>query len=371
MDARADPKTVHELQHGQSLKTPRHVPARRMLFIGLLSAAALAGCAYGYYWWTYGRYFQGTDDAYVGGNITPIAPHISGFIAQIAVTDNQEVKAGQLLVRLDDRDVRAAADHAEAVLKQRKATLASLRAKYVLQQSTIEQANSDVDAKAAQADFAKVDAKRYRLLAQTNSGTQQNSQRADAVDEAAHAALTSARAGLAAAKEQLRVLSADIDQAAAAVAQAKADLDTARLNLGYAEICSPIDGYVGNRGAQVGAYVSPGSHLLTIVPAHGLWVDANFKEDQLARMTTGQPATIVADTLPGQVFRGHVLSLAPATGATFSVIPPENATGNFTKIVQRVPVRIALDDGDANLGRIRPGLSTYATVDMRLDARAR
>jgi membrane fusion protein (multidrug efflux system) len=370
MDDRTNPKTVHELQQGQPLKTRRRVPVRRMLFMGLLSAAALAGCAYGYYWWTSGRYFQGTDDAYVGGNITPIAPHISGFVARVAVTDNQEVKAGQLLVRLDDRDVRAAVDHAEAVLKQREATLASLRAKYVLQQSTIEQATADVDAKTAQADFAKADAERYRVLAQTNSGTQQNSQRADSVQQAARAALASAQAGLAAAKVQLTVLSADTDQAAAAVAQAKADLTTARLNLGYAEVRSPIDGYVGNRAAQVGAYVSPGSHLLTIVPAHGLWVDANFKEDQLARMTTGQPATIVADTLPGQVFRGHVLSLAPATGATFSVIPPENATGNFTKIVQRVPVRIVLDERDASLGRIRPGLSTYATVDTRLDARA-
>jgi membrane fusion protein (multidrug efflux system) len=370
MDARTNPKTVHELQYGEFSKTTRRVPVRRMLFIGLLSAAALASSMYGYYWWTTGRYLQGTDDAYVGGNITPIAPHISGFVAQIAVTDNQEVKAGQLLVRLDDRDVRAAADHAEAVLKQRGATLESLRAKYLLQQSTIEQATADVDAKTAQADFAKTDAERYRMLAQTNSGSQQNAQRANSIDEAARAALTSARAGLAAAKVQLSVLSADIDQAAAAVAQAKADLNTAQLNLGYAEICSPIDGYVGNRAAQVGAYVSPGTHLLTIVPAHGLWVDANFKEDQLARMTTGQPATIVADTLPGQVFRGHVLSLAPATGATFSVIPPENATGNFTKIVQRVPVRIALDERDASLGRIRPGLSTYATVDMRPHARA-
>jgi membrane fusion protein, multidrug efflux system len=168
-----------------------------MLFIGLLSAAALAGRAYGYYWWTTGRYFRGTDDGYVGGNITPIAPHISGFVAQIAVTDNQEVKAGQLLVRLDDCDVRAAADHAEAVLKQREATLASLRARYVLQQSTIEQATADVDAKTAQADFAKVDAERYRLLARTNSDPQQDSQRADSINEAARAALNSARAGLA------------------------------------------------------------------------------------------------------------------------------------------------------------------------------
>ena len=177
--------------------------------------------------------------------------------------------------------------------------------------------------------------------------------------------MASAQAALAAANQQLSVLSANIDEAAAAVAQAQADLQTARLNLSYAEIRSPIDGYVGNRAAEVGAYVSQGTYLLTIVPAHGLWVDANFKEDQLARMQPGQPATIVADTLPGHVFHGHLLSLAPATGAVFSVIPPENATGNFTKIVQRVPVRIALDDEDASLGRIRPGLSTLATVDTR------
>jgi membrane fusion protein (multidrug efflux system) len=177
--------------------------------------------------------------------------------------------------------------------------------------------------------------------------------------------VASAQAALAAANQQLSVLAANIDEAAAAVAQAQADLQTARLNLGYAEIRSPISGYVGNRAARVGAYVSQGTYLLTIVPAHGLWVDANFKEDQLARMQPGQPATIVAATLPGHVFHGHVLSLAPATGAVFSVIPPENATGNFTKIVQRVPVRIALDDEDASLGRIRPGLSTVATVDTR------
>jgi membrane fusion protein (multidrug efflux system) len=154
-------------------------------------------------------------------------------------------------------------------------------------------------------------------------------------------------------------------QLARQLGQAQADLQTARLNLGYAEIPSPISGYVGNRAARVGAYVSQGTYLLTIVPAHGVWVDANFKEDQLARMQPGQSATIVADTLRGHVFHGHVLSLAPATGAVFSVIPPENATGNFTKIVQRVPVRIALDDEDASLGRIRPGLSTVATVDAR------
>jgi membrane fusion protein (multidrug efflux system) len=334
-----------------------------LLIATLIAASAASG--YGYYWWTFDRFFEGTDDAYVGGNVTPVAPHIAGFVAQILVADNERVRAGQVLIRLDDRDVLAAAAHAEAVLRQQQAMLASLHAKYALQQPIIVQAGADLDAKTAQADFAQKDAARYQLLARTNSGTLQDAQRTAAVDREANAAVAAANAGLSAAKLQLDVLSANIAQAKAAVAQAQADLETARLNLGYAEIRSPIDGYVGNRAAQIGAYVSPGSYLMTIVPAHGLWVDANFKESQLARMRPGQRATIVADVLPDHVFHGHVLSLAPATGAVFSVIPPENATGNFTKIVQRVPVRIALDEGEATLGQIRPGLSVTATVDTR------
>ncbi len=180
----------------------------------------------------------------------------------------------------------------------------------------------------------------------------------------------SSEAGLDSAKQQLTVLDTEIAEARAAVAQAQADLQTARLNLGYTEIRSPIDGYIGNRAVQAGAYVSEGAYLVSIVPAHGLWIDANFKEDQIERMTPGQSATIVADVMPGHAFHGHVVSLAPGTGAIFSVIPPENATGNFTKIVQRVPVRIELDASDAMLGRLRPGLSTTVTVDTRADPRS-
>ncbi len=348
-----------------AVKTRPCLSLKRLGLLGLACTLALAAAGYGYYWWTVDRFFQSTDDAYVGGDVTPIAPHIAGFIAEIPVADNQLVHAGQLLVRLDDCDVRAAVDHAEAVLAQRAATLASLRAKYDLQQSAIRQASADLDAKSAQADFAKADAERYRTLAQSNDGSRQDAERTSALDQQARAAVTSAQAALAAAKQQLSVLDADIAGATAAVAQARADLETARLNLSYAEIRAPIDGYIGNRAAQVGAYVSQGTYLLTIVPAHGLWVDANFKEDQLARMKAGQSANVVADTLPGHVFHGHLLSLAPATGAVFSVIPPENATGNFTKIVQRVPIRIALDEDDAATLMIRPGLSTIATIDTR------
>jgi membrane fusion protein (multidrug efflux system) len=160
------------------------------------------------------------------------------------------------------------------------------------------------------------------------------------------------------------VLDTQTAETRADLAQAEADLATARLDLGYTEIRAPIDGYIGDRGAQIGAYVTTGANLLSIVPAHGLWVDANFKEDQLAQMRAGQPVTIVADVLPGRKFTGRLLSQAPATGAVFAVIPPENATGNFTKIVQRVPVRIAIDDDDDTLGVLRPGLSVTAAVDI-------
>jgi membrane fusion protein (multidrug efflux system) len=340
---------------------------KTLALAGLVLALTTGGVGYGRYWWATGRFIESTDDAYAGGNVTPVSPHVAGFVAQILVTDNQHVHAGQLLIRLDERDFRAALDHAEAIATGRQAALAALEAKHVLQQAMIRQAEANLKAKIAQATFAAEDAVRYRNLALTSYGTRQNAERTSATEEEAQSATQSAQAGLTAERQQLTVLEAEIAEARAGVAQAKADLETARLNLGYAEIRSPIDGYVGNRAAQVGAYATSNAYLLSVIPAHGLWVDANFKEDQLAHMRPGQPATVVADVLPDKIFHGHVLSLAPGTGAVFSVIPPENATGNFTKIVQRVPVRIALDDGDARLGALRPGLSTTVSVDTRPD----
>ena len=344
---------------------------KRLALAGLALAVALGGAEYGYNWWTVGRFIESTDDAYAGGNVTAVSPHVAGFVTDILVTDNQNVRAGQLLIRLDARDFKAALDHAQAIADARQATLTGLEAKYAWQQTMIQQADADLAAKAAHATFADADAIRYRDLASTTYGTRQNAERASAADREAQAAIKSSEAGLAAARQQLTVLDADINAARAGVAQAKADLETARLNFGYTEIRSPIDGYIGNRAAQVGAYVASGAYLVSVIPAHGLWVDANFKEDQLALMRPGQPAEVVADVRPGKVFHGHVDSLAPGTGAVFSVIPPENATGNFTKIVQRVPVRIALDDAAASLGDIRPGLSTTVSVNTKPGAQAR
>ena len=345
------------------VKSRRKFARKHLAIAGLALAITLGGIGYGRYWWNVGRFIESTDDAYAGGNVTAVAPHVAGFVAEILVTDNQHVQAGQLLIRLDGRDFQAALDHAQAVAAKQQAALAGLEAKYVLQQAMINQAEADLSAKAARATFAGADAVRYRDLALTTFGTRQNAERASSVDEEAKSATKSAQAALAAAQQQLTVLDAEIAEARANVAQAKADLETAQLNLSYTEIRSPIDGFVGNRAAQVGAYVANGAYLLSVIPAQGLWIDANFKEDQLAHMRPGQPAAVVADVLPGKIFRGRVQSLAPGTGAIFSVIPPENATGNFTKIVQRIPVRIALDDGDARLGELRPGLSTTVSVD--------
>ncbi len=340
---------------------------KKLTLSGLALLAAVGTTWYGYHWWNVARWQESTDDAYVGGDMTPIAPHVAGFVTQILVKDNQLVHKGELLVRLDDRDAQAALARDDAIVTQREATLESLKSSRALQGSTVLQAKAEVASKMAAAQFAALDAERYRRLARTEYGSRQNAQRSESARAQAEAAVSAARAGLDAARQRLSVLDGQIAEAGAAIAEAKATLETARLNLGYTEVRSPIDGYVGNRAAQVGAYVSTGTYLLTIVPSHGLWVDANFKEDQLGRIRGGDPATIVADVLPGQVLHGHVASLAPATGATFSVIPPENATGNFTKIVQRVPVRIVLDDDHPPPGRLRPGLSTTVTVDSKAD----
>lgn len=325
----------------------------------------IAAILFAHRWWTIGRFIETTDDAYVGGNVTEISPHVSGFITEILVSDNQRVSAGQELIRIDAADFAAVRDHAAATVEQRQATLANLRAQTALQHSLIDQALADLESRRDDAAFAAQDAKRYRDLAITKAGSGRDADKAQTADRTAQSAVAAGAARLDAARKQLAVLDAAVKEAQAALGQSQAELATARLNLGYTEIRSPIDGYVGDRSAQVGAYVTAGTHLLSIVPARDLWVDANFKEDQLGAMRTGDPATVVVDVMPSRSFHGRLLSLAPATGAVFSVIPPQNATGNFTKIVQRVPVRIALDADEVPVGLLRPGLSTTVSVDTR------
>ncbi len=338
---------------------------KKAIVAALVVSALSGGALYGRHWWVTGRFMQATDDAYIGGDVTIIAPKIAGFINEVAIEDNQSVRAGDLLVRLDDRDFRAALDSADASVAAQKAALANLDATRKLQEAIVDQAAAEIAAAEAEVARARFDYDRYNQLSAAQFASKQRFQQADADHKKAVAADSKARAAFAAARQQIEVIETQKAQGRAALDQAVAQRAIAALNLSYTEIRAPIDGVVGNRAARAGAYATVGSALISLVPASGLWVDANFKESQLASMRKGQTATIFADVLPGETITGRVASIAPATGAQFSVLPPENATGNFTKIVQRVPVRIRLDGDAATLGKLRPGLSVTAEVDQR------
>jgi membrane fusion protein (multidrug efflux system) len=342
----------------------RAASRRQLMFAAGTVLTGIAAYFAGY-WATIGRYIESTDDAYVGGEVTTLSFKVAGLIETVAIVDNQSVKAGDLLLKLDDRDYRAQLARAEANIAARRAALANVDATRRMRLAMLEQAMADLAAAMAERARAKYDIDRYRTLSNERFASRQRFEQADADNEKACAGERKGKAALEAAERQLDITDAQREQAAADLDQATADRDLASLNLSYTEIRSPIDGVVGNRSARAGAYATVGAQLLAIVPAHGLWVDANFKESQLAGMRKGQPAEIVADAVPGVTFHGRVASLAPATGAQFSVLPPENATGNFTKIVQRVPVRMLLEDDAAELGRLRPGLSVIARVDTR------
>ncbi|WP_207886600.1 HlyD family secretion protein [Pseudomonas sp. 30_B] len=339
--------------------------SRKALKLAIAGAALLGVAAYAGHWWLNARFLEETDDAYVGGDVTVISPRVAGYITELRVNDNQFVHAGDLLARIDDRDYRAALAKAEGAVHAEQALLVNVDAQAALQDALIRQSQAEIDAASAEETRTRDDQRRYATLVRTNAVSVEAAQRADASWKTARANSDKARATLLAARRQLDVIQSQRQQAQAALEQAVAERDRAQLDVGYTELRAPVDGYIGNRRGRVGGYVSAGTQLLAVVPAQGLWVDANFKEDQLAHMRAGQAVTIEADILPGKVFHGHLDSLAPATGAQFSILPPENATGNFTKIVQRVPVRVYLDAEDGKLGDLRPGLSVVVEVDTR------
>jgi len=358
LELRDEPRATSAVQ-------TRNPWVKHVVVAAVIAAATTALGALAHHWWTVGRFIQSTDDAYVGGDVTVIAPKVAGFISQVAVTDNQAVHAGDLLLKLDDRDYRAALAKAEADVAWQEATLTNLDAARDLQDAMVAQAQAGMAAADAEIVRTQDDQARAQNLLARGVDSTQEFQKADADYKTALANGDKARAALEAARRQVSVIATQKQQVRAAREAAIAQRDLARLNLSYTELHAPIDGVVGNRSAQLGAYATVGSQLLSLVPSHGLWIDANFKEDQLARMRPGAPASVQVDLLGGRTFRGHVASLAPATGAQFSVLPPENATGNFTKIVQRVAVRILLEDEPAALALLRPGLSVTAWVNTK------
>ena len=340
-------------------------PRRGLVKPVVATALVVALAAWGAHWWGTGRFIEDTDDAYVGGDVTVIASKVAGYVQAVAVSDNQVVHKGDLLVKIDDRDYQAALAQAQASVAAAQALIDNLDATEKLQRSVIAQADAGVSAANAEATRAQLDDARYRDLAGRSAVSVESAQRAQAAAQTAQAGLDRAGAAQQGAHRQIDVIASQRKQAEAALGQASAALEVARLNLSYTELRAPVDGVIGNRRARAGAYATAASQLLVVVPSHGLWIDANFKEDQLERLRIGQAVDVHADVEPGRAFKGHVVSLAPATGAQFSVLPPENATGNFTKIVQRVPVRIALDGKDGELDLLRPGLSVKASINTK------
>jgi membrane fusion protein, multidrug efflux system len=342
--------------HGETLKRAA---------LGLAVAAGIAGAVdYGHRYLTVGRYLESTDDAYVKADYTTIAPKISGYIADVLVQDNERVKAGQILARIDDRDFRAALDQARADVEAAEAAVRNFDAQTALQRSVIDQEQADIAATEAALKFAEEDHARYRDLRRTGYGTLQRAQQAEAVSSEKAAQLQRVRAALVAARKKIDVLATARAKAEAQLDRSRAVERQAELNLSYATIKAPVDGTVGARSLRVGQYVQAGTQLMAVVPLHAVYVVANFKETQLTHLRPGQPAEVGIDGFPGVRLRGHVDSLSPASGLEFALLPPDNATGNFTKIVQRVPVKIVLDD-DSLAGLLRPGMSVEPVVDTK------
>lgn len=351
---------------------------QRWLRFGLAGAVGLSLLAYGSYWWLDGRFLEQTDDAYVRADWAPISARVSGYVAEVAVADNATVKAGDLLVRLDARDfhdrlrkAEARLAVSEAAVQVQRMRLHTFAAEQDEQVQAIARAEAERGGSRGEAQRAAADWQRYQRLAEWQAASVQRMEQARATSIQAHALQRAADAELARQQARKAVLAQQGRQLEAELVQRQADLDQARAEAALArsaladtEIRAPFDGVVGQRKVRQQQYVTPGLPLLAVVPVAQAYVVANFKETQLAHLRPGQPVTLEVDTF-GQHWRGTVDSLSPGSGAVFALLPPDNATGNFTKIVQRFPVRIHLDPAADDAPGLLPGMSVIATVDTR------
>ncbi|AYD04225.1 HlyD family secretion protein [Neorhizobium sp. NCHU2750] len=348
-------------------------PRKSVIKRGALAIVLLAGAAYGVYfgheYWTTGRFIVSTDDAYVKADYTTIAPKVTGYIKDVLVNDNDAVKAGQVLARIDNRDFQASLDQARADLKAAEAAIANIDAQVTLQQSVIAQAKASLDASNASLVYAKAEAERNARLISSGASTESKAQETQSLMDQARASVEQGQASLTAADNKVPVLKTQRDQAVAQRDEAAAAARQAELNLSYTDIVAAVDGTVGARSIRVGQYVTPGTQLMAVVPLHAVYVVANFKETQLTDMKPGQPVAIKVDSFPNLKIHGHVDSISPASGLEFSLLPPDNATGNFTKIVQRIPVKIVIDDA-ATAGLLRSGMSVEPNVDTKAESQA-
>ncbi|WP_339029315.1 HlyD family secretion protein [Bradyrhizobium symbiodeficiens] len=315
--------------------------------------------------WVGNAVIQTTNDAYVRAELTRLSSRVSGEVMTVAVTDFQRVKAGDLLIQIDPADYEAQVSQADANVAAAQATLDNLANQIELQYATIAQAQAArLSAEAIEVE-ARQEQERQQSLSQTESGTRQRFEQAVAAYAKAQADVRASRAVIAAQQHQLEVLQGTRKQRAADVAAAKATLAGAKLKLGYTRITAPFDGVVGERQVQPGDYVNIGTNLINVVPLPQVYVIANYKETQLTHVAPGQPVEITVDSFPRETLRGKVERIAPATGSQVALLPPDNATGNFTKVVQRIPVRIQFDDGQPLLARLVPGMSVVTRIDTR------
>ncbi|MEJ2346580.1 MAG: HlyD family secretion protein [Gammaproteobacteria bacterium] len=338
---------------------------KRAAILALVATVVSGGGWFAWQWYAANRYLETTDDAYVRADTVDVRPEVSGRIVAVSVRENQIVHKGQPLVKIDPGDFRARYRQQQARLDVAWASLADVSEQIGLQQKKVDQARAGVEGARAELRRATLELRRARALERKSYGSKQRLQNARAAYQVAKAGLRKAQAELAAARQMRAVLRAQRSRAKAGVESDKAALAYAKRQLTKTTIRAPSDGVVGDLGARRGAMAQPQVTLLRLVPIHNVYVTANYKETQIARMSIGQPVTLHVDALPDVTFHGVVESLAPATGTQFSLLPTDNATGNFNKIVQRVPVRIRVTGPKASLARLRPGLSVVPAVDTR------
>ncbi|MCB4860680.1 HlyD family secretion protein [Sphingobium sp. PNB] len=355
----------HGDDSGQSRPSALRSPRARPILL-LVTLALIGG---GVLWFirfeTFGKYQESTNDAYIQADSITVAPKVSGYVDRVFVDENQDVKAGQPLVQIDPRDYRAQAAQSVAQIDVAKANAAGVVAQIAEQRAAVAQAEADLSAANANAAFAAREVERYRPLAASGAETRERLSELQNQATQARARAAAARATLTSAQKRIATLQTQVRQAEAQGEAARAQLSAASTNVEATILRAAVDGRIGDRSVRQGQFVQAASRLMTLVPNASLYVEANFKETQLGLMRVGQPVTIAVDALPGIELPGRVASIAPGTGAQFSVLPPQNATGNFTKIVQRIPVRIAVSAGPETRKLLVPGMSVEVSVDTR------
>jgi len=347
-------------------RSPR---ARKLALLGaaVLLAVGTAG-TFGYRWWTVGRFIEATDDAYVGAHNTTLAAKVAGYVSTIAVEDNSRVRAGDVIATIDDGDYRLAADAARDKVATQQATVDRIGRQIVAQQASVAQAKAQLVSAQAGATRAQLELDRQQSLAQRDFASRQTLEQAQSNRDQGAAGVQSAQAAVDAAAANVDVFKAQQQEAAKVLEELRTALAKAERDLSFTVIRAPVDGVIGNRAVQTGDYVQTGQRLASLVPLDEVYVDANFKETQLAYLRPGQKVAISVDALPDQTIEGTVASLAPASGAVFSLLPPDNATGNFTKIVQRLSVRVSVPPDVATQRLLRPGMSVVVSVNTKASA---